>query len=202
MSTNPPPQPSSTRIAEVIEARSGEFTAECYQLHQAPPLGSLVKAGSPDVFGVVCDTVTESVDPGRRPLARGQDAADEADVYLQNPQLSKLLRTTFRALVVGHREGETLRHYLPPQPPHVHSFVYLCPPDEVRAFTQSLDFLSILMFSAERAPVDEVVAACLRQAAQAHPDRKLFLVGAGKTLAPLLRGELARLNTILTRIRP
>lgn len=201
MSTNPL-QPPIPKIAEVIEARSGEFTAECYQLHQAPPLGSLVKAGSPDIFGVVCDTATESVDPGRRPLARGQDAADESEVYRQNPQLSKLLRTTFRALVVGHKEGDALRHYLPPQPPHVHSFVYVCPPEEVRAFTQSLDFLSILMFAQERTNADEIVAACLRQAAQAHTDRKLFLVGAGKTLAPLLRGELTRLNTILMRIRP
>jgi len=201
MPTNPP-QPPSARVAEVIEGRTGELVAECYRLHQAPPLGSLVKAGNPAIFGVVCDVATESVDPGRRPLARGQDAADEADIYLQNPQLARLLRTTFRALIVGHREGEYLRHYLPPQPPHVHSFVYLCPAEEVREFTQSLDFLSILLFAPERAPVDEIIGACLRQAASAHPDRRQFLVAAGKTLAPLLRGELARLNTILTRIRP
>lgn len=202
MSIDTRQQTPSSRVGEVIEARSAEFVAECYQLHRAPPLGSLVAAGSPAVFGVVCDIATESIDPGRRPLARGQDAPDEADIYRENPQLSKLLRTTFRAQVVGHRNGEALLQYLPPQPPHVHSFVYTCPPEEVCAFTQSLDFLSILVFAPERGAADEVVAACLRQAARARPDRQQFLVGAGKALALLLRGELARLNTILTRIRP
>ncbi len=91
-------------------------------------------------------------------------------------------------------------HYLPPRPPRVHSFVYLCEEDEVCRFTQSLDFLPILLGTRAEA-VDEIVAACLRQASCAQDDRRAFLVKAGKEIAVLLSGDLNRLNAILRRIR-
>ena len=191
-----------TKIGEVIEARTGEFVAECYELHTPPPLGSLVRTtdGEVEIYGVVCNASTESIDPGRRPLARGREESEEGNIYRQHPQLSRLLRTTFDTLVIGHGQGDALHHYLPPRPPRVHSFVYLCEGDEVRRFTRSLDFLAILL-GARAGSVDEVVSACLRQAAGAHDDERAFLVRVGKELAVLLGGELNRLNAILRRIK-
>jgi hypothetical protein len=198
------PKSEPTKIGEVIEASTGQFVAECYELHSPPPLGSLVKTGDGEVeiYGVVCNASTESVDPGRRPIARGKEEATEEGIYRQNPQLSKLLRSTFDTLVVGHSKGEGTSplHYLPPRPPRVHSFVHPCPQDEVRRFTQSLDFLNVLL-SAKINSVDEIVSACLRQASFAHTDRHAFLVKAGKELAILLGYELNRLNAILRRIK-
>ena len=192
----------SEKIGEVIEASTGEFIAECYELHTPPPLGSLVKTGDGevDIYGVVCNASTEGIDPGRRPLARGRDEADEQDIYRQNPQLSRLLRTTFETLVIGHGQGDDIYHYLAPRPPRVHSFVHICDADEVRRFTGSLDFLTILL-NARGGQTDEVVAACLRQAGSAHDDNRAFLVKAGKELAVLLGSELNRLNAILRRIK-
>jgi hypothetical protein len=191
-----------TKIGEVIESGSDRFVAECYELHIPPPLGSLVRTtdGEVEIYGVVCNASTESIDPGRRPLARGREESEEGNIYRQHPQLSRLLRTTFDTLVIGHGQGDALHHYLPPRPPRVHSFVYLCEGDEVRRFTRSLDFLAILL-GARVASVDEVVSACLRQAAGAHDDERAFLVRVGKELAVLLGGELNRLNAILRRIK-
>jgi hypothetical protein len=190
------------KIGEVIEASTGEFVAECYELHTPPPLGSLVRTsdGQVEIYGVVCNASTESIDPGRRPLARGREESEEGNIYRQHPQLSRLLRTTFNTLVIGHGQGDALHHYLPPRPPRVHSFVYLCEGDEVRRFTQSLDFLAILL-GARAGSVDEVVSACVRRAAVAHDDERAFLVRVGKELAVLLGGELNRLNAILRRIK-
>ena len=195
----------SDKIGEVIEASTGQFVAECYELHTPPPLGSLVKTsdGAVEIYGVVCNAATESIEPNRRPIARGKEEATEEGIYRQNPQLSKLLRTTFDTLVIGHGVGAQRAvplHYLPPRPSRVHSFVYLCETDEVRLFTQSLDFLPILLGTRVGA-VDEIVSACLRQASCAHDDQRAFLVKAGKELAILLGGELNRLNAILRRIR-
>ncbi len=191
-----------TKIGEVIESGSDRFVAECYELHTPPPLGSLVRTtdGEVEIYGVVCNASTESIDPGRRPLARGREESEEGNIYRQHPQLSRLLRTTFDTLVIGHGQGDALHHYLPPRPPRVHSFVYLCEGDEVRRFTRSLDFLAILL-GARAGSVDEVVSACLRQAAGAHDDERAFLVRVGKELAVLLGGELNRLNAILRRIK-
>ena len=193
------------KIGEVIEASTGQFVAECYELHTPPPLGSLVKTsdGDIEIYGVVCNAATESIEPNRRPIARGKEEATEEGIYRQNPQLSKLLRTTFDTLVIGHGVGAQRAvplHYLPPHPSRVHSFVYLCEQDEVCRFTQSLDFLPILLGTRVGA-VDEIVSACLRQASCAHDDQRAFLVKAGKELAILLGGELNRLNAILRRIR-
>lgn len=37
------------KIGEVIEASTTEFTAQCYELHQPPPFGSLVEAREGEV---------------------------------------------------------------------------------------------------------------------------------------------------------
>ncbi len=192
----------STRIGEVVEASTSQFVAESYELHSPPPLGSLIKtsAGEVDIYGVVFNASTESTDPGRRPVARGRDEATEDDIYRQNPQLSRLFRTTFDAVVIGHGQGNDIRHYLPPVPPRVHSFVHSCEVEEIRRFTASLYFLSTLL-NIRDGSGDEIVAACLREASRAHDDPRAFLVGAGKELALLLSGQFNRLNTILRRIR-
>ncbi|HUU63274.1 MAG TPA: hypothetical protein VMX96_05070 [Dehalococcoidia bacterium] len=191
----------SSKIGEVIEASTGEFMAQCYELHQPPPFGSLVKAreGEVEIYGVVSRAETTSIEPGRRPIARGREEAEEEDVFRSSPQLARLLRTDFTALVVGHEEGQKLHHYLPPRPAKIHSFVYLCDDEEVEKFSQSLDFLSILVGVVVQA--DELIAASLRHAAAAHRDPGDFLTRAGRELAVLLGGETSRLNTILRRIK-
>ena len=192
-----------TKIGEVVESSTSEFTAQCYDLNQAPPLGSMVRAGAGPVtvYGVISQAVTASVEPGRRPIARGQNETDEAAVYRENPQLTKLLRTDFTALVVGHQSDHNLYHYLPPQPARLHSFVFPCETKELQAFIAHLDCLSLLVSAQPAGPGDELVAAFLRQAGNASQDRHRFLVTAGKELAVLLNGQTNRLNAILRRIK-
>ena len=193
----------SDRVGEVIEASATDFVAQCYELYQSPPLGSLVKTRDQDVelYGIVYNATTTSLEPGRRPIARGKDEATEEEVYRTSPQLLKLLRSEFSALVVGHRQGDKLYHYLPPKPARIHGFVYLCPLEEVKEFSQSFDFLNILVNTRLPVSVDEIVAASLRQMSQAYEDPRAFLVAAGKELAILLSGQFNQLKAILGRIR-
>jgi len=194
----------ASRVGEVIEASTTDFVAECYELYQSPPLGSLVKTtDSPvELYGIVYHATTTSIEPGRRPIARGKDEATEEEVYRSSPQLIKLLRSEFSALIVGHRQDDKLHHYLPPKPARIHGFVFLCSPDEVREFSQSFDFLNILIGTHLPVSMEEVIAASLRQMSQIYEDRQAFLVAAGKELALLLGGEFSRLRAILGRIMP
>ncbi len=191
------------RVGEVIEASTADFVAQCYELYQSPPLGSLVKTRDlpVELYGIVHNATTTSVDPGRRPIARGKDEESEEAIYRSSPQLLQLLRSEFSALVVGHRQGDRLYHYLPPKPARVHSFVYLCPIDEVKELSQSFAFLNILINTNLPVPRDELIAACLRQMSLAYEDRHAFLVTAGKELAILLSGQFNQLKAILERIR-
>lgn len=191
------------RVAEVIEASSAEFVAQCYELEQAPPLGSLVKTRDKlcEIYGIVYNVETHSLDPGRRVVARGQGMETEEEVFRANPQLARLLATDLKALVVGHRQGDGLYHYLPPKPALIHGFVYICQLEEVELFAQSLDFLSLLVDARLSISVDEVIAACLRYASRAYPDSEAFLIKAGREMARLLSGDTQRLNSVLKRLR-
>ena len=193
----------SDRVGEVIEASTTDFVAQCYELYQLPPLGSMVKTKDEpiDLYGIVYNATTGSLEPGRRPIARGKDETTEEEIYRSSPQLLKLLRSEFSALVVGHREGEKLYHYLPPKPARIHGFVYQCGLDEIKEFSQSFDFLNILVNTHLPVPVDELVAAALRQMSQAYKDPHPFLVAAGKELALLLGGQFNQLKAILGRLK-
>jgi hypothetical protein len=190
------------KIAEVIEASTTEFVAECYELYGLPQLGAVVKTvdGTTEVYGLVYHATTAGIESGRRPVARGKNESSEEAVYRSNPQLAKLLRSEFSAIVVGHRQGTVLHHHLAPVPARIHGFVYLCPAEEVRAFSRSFDFLNVVLNTRQPVPVEEVIGAALRQMSIAHDDPRSFLVSAGKALAITLGSDYGRLRTILGSI--
>jgi hypothetical protein len=186
------------KIAEVIEASTAQFSAQSYELYELPPLGALVKTGG--IYGIVAHALTAGLEPGRRPIARGKDEASEEAVYDSSPQLGKLLRSEFMSAAVGYKSGDKIYQYLPPQPARIHSFVYLCQPDEVKEFSQSFSFLHILANAALPIPTEELIAAALRQMSKAQEDSRAFLVAAGKELANLLSSNFIRLKNILGRL--
>ena len=192
------------RLGEVVESASNRFTAQCYRLHESPPLGAFVRVRGDEsrIYAVVCSVSTEALDRGRPVMARGEDEGSEEDIYRSNPQLARLLCTRFDALIVGHGDGSEFNQYLPPLPPRIHSFVYPCASEEVRRFTSALDYLYILARSpaTDRSITDEVIAACVRGASRQSEDSHRFLVEAGKALAEQLAGDPPRLNSILRRL--
>jgi len=190
----------SRPLGQVLEVGSGAFTAGCYELETAPPLGALVRVGDPPAYAVVAEVTTGPRDPGRRLLPRGQDQSSEEAFFQENPHLRLLLGTWFRAVLVGCEEEGEVRQHLPPYPPRIFSFVHLCGPAEVERFTQRLDFLHTLL--AQGPGMDEAVSACLRWAVQARPPeaRAEFLRRAGRALAVELVGQAHRLQAILRRL--
>ncbi len=191
------------RVGEVIEASTTVFTAQCYELFELPPFGSLVKtkAAPLELYGIVYNATTGSIDPGRRAIARGKNETSEEAIYSSSPQLKELLCSDFTALVTGYRQDNSVYHYLPPVPAHIHGFVHLCSQEETREFSSSLNFLNILINTHLPLPPNELVAASLRYISQAHEDRRAFLVAAGKELAVLLGSQYDQLRTILGGIR-
>ncbi len=198
-SANGPSPLMARRVGEVVESTSTSFLAQCYQLEGAPALGGLVRTDSPDIYGVVGRVTTEPLDSARPVLARGQDAESEEDVVRDNPQLARLLTSRFEVFIAGHVEDGVTRQYLPPRPPRVHSFVYACSPEEVAEFTAQLDLLRLLLYSGA-VHADEIVGACIRQAAPSHGQPAEFLAHACRTLAVELSSDVPRLNAILRRV--
>ncbi len=195
------------KVGEVIEACTTDFVAQCYELYQSPPLGSLVKtdggdSGLRDLYGVVYNALTAGVEPGRRPIARGKDETNEEEIYRSSPQLLKLLKSEFNVLVIGYRKDDRVFQYLPPKPARIHGFVYLCAPEEVKQFSRSFDFLNILLKARLDIPVEELAGATLRQMSQVYgAEKHAFLVSAGKELATLLSQDYGQLKAILKGLK-
>ena len=191
----------SRRVGEVVEANSTSFTAQCYRLYDAPPLGSFVRAGDPAIHGVVYRVTTEPLDATRPVLARGETAATEEEIFRNNPQLERLLTSRFEVVIVGHQDQGADVPVLPPLPPRVHAFVHTCSPEEVMRLAGHTGWIGLLLSSG--IPVaDQVVGACLRQSAGVHDDGPAFLLRVCKDLAGELAGDLPRLNAILRTVRP
>lgn len=202
MSTNGLLKDDAVLIGEVVEASTTEILAQALELDSAPPFGAFVEVTSEDgpvVYGVVAHVQTSGIDPGSRAIMRGHGEVRDERIYEENPDLPLVLRTTFRALVVGFRDDSRLYQFLPPRPPRLHYSVSTCDMRTVREFTShSLDYLQVLLNAAE-VPVDELLAANLRYASAQHSDPEAFLQRAGRELAQLLRADYQRLTGILRR---
>ena len=197
-------------IGEIIEASTTEFTAESRKLHSPPPFGSFVKVITKEeelketpnnsaIYAIVHHATTGTADTGRRPRAYWKD---EKQLSEEQPEISEwMLVTEFKAVIIGYSSDGSIKQFLPPQPPRIHTFVYPCAPDEITAITSRMHFLRTLA-AFPGCPGDEAVAACIRAAYESRSGEFEFLVDAGKELANLLKDDYDRLQAIMRRIQP
>lgn len=203
-------------IAEVIETATTEFLAQCLEPEDLsfpvmPPFGSWVKAADEEsgnqVFAVVYYATTSPIDSIHRARALGLSLEDLRE---QQPQIFAMLKTEFRAAIVGFmpphegvngatRSGSPVYQYLPPRPPQIHQAVYQCEPEEIVRFSEQLDFLRTLL-QVTGAPVEALTAAAIRDVYQLRKADRNWLVQAGRTLSVLLKDDYDRLRYILSQL--
>lgn len=187
------------RVGEVTAAQTQRVEAQCYRTDAAPPLGSLVRIGSPPTYAVVVDIRHEPLDPTRPLVPRGEELETEDELYAANPQLSSILTTRFTAAIVGYGAGAGIRGGLPSLPPDLHSFVFLCDAADLAIFGGDFGWLRLLL--EDRSPAsDTAIANLLRQTADTRADSRNFLLGAGKALAAELAAEPRRMRSLLREV--
>jgi hypothetical protein len=193
---------TSGLVGEVVEASTSEFLAQTLELDAAPAFGAFVQVAADEsltIYGVVAHVQTTGIDPGARPIMRGHGEVRDERIYEENPDLPHVLRTTFRAVVIGFEDGGHIHQFLPPRPARLHYSVFTCSREAVRALSASgLDYLQALLTASE-VPVDELLAANMRYTAALQRDGAEFLNQAGRELAQLLRTDYVRLTAILRR---
>jgi hypothetical protein len=191
---------SPSYIAEVIETATTEFLAQCLEPEDLsfavmPPFGSWVKATDEEsgnqVYAVVYHVTTSPIDSVHRARALGLSLQDLRE---QQPQIFAMLKTEFRAAIVGFlpparngkngaggtRVNPVVYQHLPPRPPQIHQAVYYCESEEIIRFSDQLDFLRTLLQVAG-APVDGLTAAAIREIYQLRQADRAWLVEAGRS---------------------
>ena len=193
------------RIGEIIETGTTGFVAESLELNQPPASGSLVKVEVGDgacVYGVVSHGTTTGLDPGRRAVRRSTEQVYDQAIYDEHPELRHTLRTEFSVLLVGCVEDGAIRQHLPAQPPPLHYSVHQCTEEEVRAFSERLYYLRLLLAAPGEAPSEQLLAAHVRQAYRQRGQDREWLERAARGIAALLKHDYERLMTVLYAIEP
>jgi hypothetical protein len=195
------------RIGEIIETGTTSFVAESLdrKLNRPPALGSLVKVEVGEgacIYGVVSHGTTAGLDPGRRAVRRSTEQVYDEAIYDEHPELKHTLRTEFSVLLVGCVEDGAIRQHLPAQPPPLHYLVHECEEDEVRAFSEALYYLRLLLAAPGEVPSEQLLAAHVRQAYRQRGQDKEWLERAAREIAALLKHEYERLMTVLYAIEP
>ena len=197
-------------IAEVVAATVTNLVAQSLQpaggddstVNYKPRFGSFVRVQSSDqktsTIAVVNDVLTGPIDGVHRPTAFG---LTRDQLRSQQPQIFALLRTDVHALIVGYKENGRVYQHLPPHPPEVHDFVYPATISDIKAVTSDFEFLRLL-FHAPNGPIDELLAASIREAYRARDNDQAFLHQAGQAFSQLFRSDYDRLVSVLKKIKP
>ena len=194
-------------IAEVVSATVTNLVAQSLLSTQGdasdkPRFGSFLAVGSREkktrIIAVVNNVLTGPVDGVHRPSAFG---LSREELRTQQPQIFALLRTDVHASIIGFIEDGRAFQHLPPHPPEVHDFVYHATTSDIERVTSDFDFLRQLSYAGD-GPVDELLAATIREAFTARGNDEEFLHRAGQAFSQLFRSDYERLVSILKKIKP
>lgn len=188
-------------VGRIIRSSTTRFAVGCQVLRpQVPVFGSLVKVGvlgDDEIYGLIDDVRMED-DPYVRQVAALEVERPE---IIEDMRRNRQVPIEVGVLVVGYRQGNSIYHRLPPQPPLSLDVIRTCAADELVAFTERFGYFRLVLDSRDL-PADELLAAHLRYTAKARGDSgQAFLLDAGRELARLLSTDLVRLDALLRRIR-
>ncbi|MEM7346944.1 MAG: hypothetical protein AAF485_22115, partial [Chloroflexota bacterium] len=150
-------------------------------------------------FGLIYDVQVQD-DPAVRQLILAGEMEPEA---MRDQRENRLVPIEMSVLVVGYQQGDKIMQGLPPQPPVSLDMLVLCNDSNIRAFTNQLSYIRLVL-NAPQVPADELLIANILRSASARTGeaRQAFLIDAGRELARLLSFDLVRLDSMLRRIRP
>ena len=163
-----------------------------------PSFGAFCKAeaqqGNSQVIGLIYDISIED-DEFARQMAATEGLSPE---QLSDHQFNRQVPVEFSALAIGYQRDDHFHYNLPPQPPLTLAPIRALTTAERLTFTQRLDFLPLIL-SSPNVPVDYLLTAALRQAAQDRSglERRRFLLEAGRECARLLDRDLTRLHVVI-----
>lgn len=190
-------------VGWILRSSTVGFAVGCRILQpETPHFGDLVKATlepeAVDIYGLIYNVEVRD-DPSVRQLILMGDIEPEA---ILDQRENRLVPIELSVLIIGYQQNGITIQGLPPQPPLSLNAITICGDDDVRRFTQTLDYLRLVL-NTPQVPADELLLANLRRAALTHPpsSQHAFLVKAGRELARHLHNDLGRLDSMLRRLK-
>ena len=187
-------------IGRLLRAGTTSFTAGCSVTQfEAPAFGALVRAPLGDqyqVFGLIYDIHID--DDG---LVRQLVTADNvsAEVMRDNRE-RRIVPVEMSVLSVGYEQDGKIHHLLPPRPPLSLDVIYSSDDRETVRFTERFGYFRHILNSQE-APVGELIAAHIQQAAAAHgTESAIWKEAATHEVITQLRDDYSTLMSVLSAL--
>ena len=187
----------SIEIGRLLRSGTTGFVAGCSvsQL-DAPVFGGLVRAplgNGYQVYGLIYDIHIDD-DGLVRQLVTADNVSDE--VMADNRE-RRIVPVEMSVLTVGFEQDGKVSHLLPPRPPLSLDAIYKCDANDLVRFTGAGRFGYFRhILRAQDAPIGEMLAAHVQQAAQAQKDAD-WQNRAIKEIITLLRDDYPTLMSVL-----
>lgn len=190
----------SIPIGKLLRAENSQFVAGCRVRElETPALGALVKVTLEDqseIFGLITNILIND-DSLVRQLVSGVSIPTE---YTADNRYNRNLPVEIHVLTVGYAQNGNISHRLPPRPPLSLDELHLCSAEELCRFTSLNDqaYLRHILRLLDQ-PVEELLAAHLRQAKSAHEavNDSAWYEQVCQKLITLLRDDYQRLTNVL-----
>ena len=187
----------SIEIGRLLRSGTTGFVAGCSvsQL-DAPVFGGLVRAplgNGYQVYGLIYDIHIDD-DGLVRQLVTSDNVSEE--VIADNRE-RRIVPVEMSVLTVGYEEKGKVSYLLPPRPPLSLDVIYKCSDEDIVRFTSEGRFGYFRhILRSQDAPIGEMLAAHVQQAAQAHKDAN-WQDKAVKEIITLLRDDYPTLMSVL-----
>ena len=187
----------SIEIGRLLRSGTTGFVAGCSvsQL-DAPVFGGLVRAplgNGYQVYGLIYDIHIDD-DGLVRQLVTAGNVSEE--VIADNRE-RRIVPVEMSVLTVGYEQDGQVSHLLPPRPPLSLDVIYKCDDSDLIRFTGAGRFGYFRhILRAQDAPIGEMLAAHVQQAAQAQKDAN-WQNRAIKEIITLLRDDYPTLMSVL-----
>jgi hypothetical protein len=195
---------TSIQIGRLLRAGNSGFVAGCrVSQEQIPAFGVLVQVpleSGMNIYGLVYDIHIDDDGLVRQLVTAGEIQ----EAVIADNRLNRNVPLEVSVLAVGYRQAERIYHLLPPRPPLSLDSIYLCSDEEIRSFTPAGRFGYLRHILRLRdLPVDELLAAHLLQAAQAHRQfgELDWVERATQELVTLLRDDYPTLMSVLGALK-
>ena len=194
---------TAIEIGRLLRSGTAGFVAGCRvsQL-EAPAFGALVRvpvSAEYQIYGLIYDIHVD--DDG---LVRQLVTAEGVDpAVIEDNRQNRNVPIEMSVLAVGYRQGETIRHLLPPRPPLSLERIYLCTAQELVEFTAAgrFGYFRHILRGADL-PLGELLSAHLEQARTAHLElgSPAWFESAAQELITLLRDDYPTLMNVLNAL--
>ena len=189
-------------IGEIIEVSSRYCIAQSYELYGCPPIGDIVKCtddNNEEIFGVVTNISTTSIDSGRRPNPKGPGFENVTDIYTENPEIEHLMKTEFNITFMGYKSYNKFSISIPPTPPKIFSFIHYVTEGELTTLFSDSNLIKFIVNS-NMDLKDDVITLTINKYLNYKKTDKDEMIRFTNLLAQALPDQIQRITNIINNL--